>query len=69
MFERNKALNLLKDGFKQQFASHVFESEEWLDLCMKLSIEFVDDNIPLVNEDDKEELAMMLSESLKLGNY
>ena len=69
MFNKNKALELLKDGFKQQFAEYVFESEEFVDVVQTLSARFVDENIPIVNEDDRLDLAFLMMESIKLGNY
>jgi len=70
MFERNKALNLLRDGFKEQFALHVFESDKFDELLQELSDSFVSEYIPLlVDEEDSLELSLMLKESIKLGNY
>ena len=69
MFEKSKALNLLSQGFKQEFAEYVFESEEFVDVVQTLSARFVDANIPIVNEDDRLDLAFLLMESIKLGNY
>ena len=67
--DKNKALKLLCNGFKEDFAQYIFNSEDWVDLCMKLSSDFVDDNVPIVDEDDRLSLAMMLMDSLRLGNY
>ena len=69
MFEKTKALDLLCQGYKQEFAEYVFESEEFVDMCQTLSARFVDANIPIVNEDDRLDLAFLLMESIKLGNY
>ena len=69
MANHTKSLQLLRDGFKEQFALYVFESEEFSDLLMELSADFVDANIPIVDDDIRLELAMMMMESLKLGNY
>ena len=69
MFQQTKALHLLRDGFKQEFAIKVFESEGFTDLLMELSSDFVEDNIPIVDEDLKLEMAMLLMESIQLGNY
>ena len=69
MFGKNKALDLLCGGFKQEFAEYVFESDKFDELLQELSDEFVGKNIPLVNEEDSLELSLLLKESIKLGNY
>ena len=66
---RNKSLQLLQEGFKQDFAISVIESERFTELLMELSQEFVEQNIPLVDEDDVQDMAFLLMESVKLGNF
>ena len=67
--QKAKSLILLKDGFKQEFALKVFESDKFFALLQELSIDFVDDNIPVVDDDVRHDLALLLCESIKLGNY
>ena len=69
MKNQNKALHLLRDGFKTQFATHVFDSEKFFELVMELSSEFVDENIPIVDEELRLDMALLLAETIKLGNY
>ena len=69
MFTQSKALHLLRDGFKQDFATKVFESEKFSELLMELSSEFVNENIPIVDEELELEMALLLMESIKLGNF
>ena len=59
-----KSLRLLRDGFKSEFATSVFSDERTTQLFAELASEFVDANIPVVDEDNRMELAMMLLESL-----
>jgi hypothetical protein len=59
-----KSLRLLRDGFKSEFATSVFADERTMELFAQLASEFVDDNIPVVDDDNRMELAMMLLESL-----
>ena len=66
---RNKSLQLLQEGFKEDFAVSVIESEEFTELLMELSQKFVEQNIPLVDEDDVQDMAFLLMESVKLGNF
>jgi hypothetical protein len=59
-----KALRLLRDGFKHEVATYVYADQRMTELLHELVIEFVDANIPLIVEDSKFDLAMMLMESL-----
>lgn len=61
-----KSLKLLRDGFKDEFADFVYADQRMTDLLQELSSEFVDVNIPLVDEDNQIELAMMLMETLNI---
>ena len=61
-----KSLRLLRDGFKNEFASFVYENERTIGILGELASEFVDANIPVVNEDDRMDLAMMLLETLSI---
>jgi hypothetical protein len=59
-----KSLQLLRDGFKSDLATYVYADERMTELLMELSMEFVDANIPVVEDDVRIELAMMMMESL-----
>ena len=59
-----RSLRLLRDGFKSEFATSVFADERTTELFAELASEFVQANIPVVDEDNQMELAMMLLESL-----
>ena len=61
-----KSLRLLRDGFKSEFATSVLADERTTELFAELASEFVDANIPVVNENNQMELAMMLLESLDI---
>ena len=61
-----KSLKLLRDGFKDEFATFVYADSRMTDLLQELASEFVDANIPLVDEDNQIELAMMLMETLNI---
>jgi len=64
-----KSLRLLCDGFKSEFATSVFANERTTELFAELASEFVNANIPVIDEDNQMELAMMLLESLKITVY
>ena len=64
---RNKSLQLLQEGFKQDFAVSVIKSERFTELLMELSQEFVEQNIPVVDEDDIQDMAFLLMESIDIN--
>ena len=64
-----KALQLLTQGFKNDLAQSIYEDEKFTELMMELSIKFVEDNVPIVEEDIQYELALMLMETLNLSTY
>ena len=61
-----KSLRLLCEGFKEQLADYLYSDERMTDLLHELVSEFVDDNIPIVDEDIRIELAMMMMETLNI---
>ena len=64
---KNKPLQLLRDGYKNQFAEFVFESEAYTDMLMELSYDFVNQELDvIVDEDVRLELAMMMMDSLTI---
>ena len=65
----HKALQLLTQGFKNDLAQSIYENEKFTLLMMELSIKFVEDNVPIVEEDIQHELALMLMETLNLSTY
>ena len=61
-----KSLKLLRDGFKNEFATFAFADMRMTELLHELSVEFVDANIPVVDDENQMELSMMLMESLDI---
>lgn len=61
-----KSLKLLRDGFKSEFATFAFADERMVELLHELASEFVDANVPMVDEENQVELAFMLLESLDI---
>ena len=61
-----KSLRLLCNGFKSEFATFAFADERMTELLHELASEFVDANIPVVDEDHQVELAFMLMETLDI---
>jgi hypothetical protein len=61
-----KSLKLLRDGFKYDLATFLFANERTTELFAELISEFVEANIPVVDEENQMELSMMLLESLDI---
>jgi hypothetical protein len=61
-----KSLKLLRDGFKNEFASFAYADDRMTELLQELASEFVDANIPVVDDHNQMELALMLLESLDI---
>jgi len=61
-----RSLRLLRDGFKSDFATFAYADERMTTLLAELATEFVDANIPIVDEDVEVDLAMMLIESVDI---
>ena len=59
-----KSLKLLRDGFKNDLATCIFADERTTELFAQLISEFVEINIPVVDEENQMELSMMLLETL-----
>ena len=61
-----RSLRLLCDGFKNDFATFAYADERMTELLHELASEFVESNIPVVDEDNQVELSMMLLETLDI---
>ncbi len=61
-----RSLYLLRDGFKSDFATFAYADERMTALLHDLASEFVDSNIPVVDENNQFELALMLLETLDI---
>ena len=61
-----KSLQLLRDGFKNELATYAYADERMTELLMELVSEFVEANIPVVDEYNRTELAMMMMETLDI---
>ena len=61
-----KSLRLLRDGFKYELATALFADERTTELFAQLISEFVETNIPVIDDENQMELAMMLMETLDI---
>ena len=64
-----KSLQLLRDGFMNELIEKIYSDEMFTETIMDLTSEFVEENIPLVDEDHKYDLALMMMEQIKLSSY
>ena len=66
---QRKALTLLKDGLKTEFAHYVFEHREFDVLVKELAKDFADTNVPLLDNEAKLEMASMLAKCMFKGEF
>jgi len=64
-----KSLQLLRDGFITELTENIYSDERFTQLIMDLTSEFVEQNIPIVDEDLKMDLSLMMMESIKVSSY
>ena len=69
MTNPTKSLQLLRDGFMTELTEKIYTDERFTELMMNLTEEFVEQNIPIVDEDLKMDLALMMMESISLRSY
>ncbi len=65
----HKSLQLLRDGFMIELTEKIYSDERFTELMMKLTEEFVEKNIPIVDEDLKLDLSLMMMESISIRSY
>ena len=56
----------MRDGFKNELATYAYADERMTELLMELVSDFVEVNIPVVDEYNRTELALMLMETLDI---
>lgn len=61
-----KALSILRDSYKLDFANYVLDSNEFGALVHKLSQDFVRDRMAVVDESAQTEMAKLLRQSLSI---
>ena len=61
-----RSLRLLRDGFKSDFATFAYADERMTALLHDLASEFVDNNIPLTDDELQIELAQMFIEIISI---
>ena len=69
MSDPAKSLRLLCDGFKEEFAENVMQDERFVEALMDICTEFVDNNIPIVDEDLRQELCLMLMDTVGVRTF
>ena len=61
---QTKSLKLLRDGYKEDFAVFVSNNEKFDEVLQELAEQFVTENIPIVDEEVKLEMALLIKESI-----
>ena len=56
----DEAIRRLADGYKEEFAEEVASDQRFHELLQTISEEFVESNLPIVQEDDATDLAFEL---------
>ena len=56
----DESIRRLADGYKEEFAEVVASDERFHDLLMEMSERFVEQNLPIVSEDDATDMAFEL---------
>ena len=69
MNQTHKSLQLLRDGFMTELTEKIYSDERFTEIIMDLTSEFVEENIPIVDEDLKMDLSLMMMESIKVSSY
>ena len=67
--QTTKSLQLLRDGFMTELTEKIYSDERFTEIIMDLTSEFVEQNIPIVDEDLKMDLSLMMMESIKVSSY
>ena len=66
----NKSLKLLADGYKAEFAEHIINSEGFCEFLMGEATQFVDEQLSVIDDEEYRcEIAMLLMEAIKVGNF
>ena len=67
--QTQKSLQLLRDGFMTELIEKIDSDERFTELMITLCLEFVEKNIPIVDEDLRLDLSLMMMESISLRSY
>ena len=67
--QTHKSLQLLRDGFMNELTENIYSDERFTQVIMDLTAEFVEKNIPIVDEDLKLDLSLMMMENIKVSSY
>ena len=67
--QTTKFLQLLRDGFMTELTEKIYSDERFTETITDLTSEFVEQNIPIVDDDLKMDLSLMMMESISLRSY
>ena len=61
---QQKALELLAEGFSSDFCDFISDDQRFIDVMSELVNDFIDKNIPLVDEQDKFDISFLLMDKV-----
>ena len=64
-----RSLKLLRDGFKNELKDFIHSDPRFTELMMNLTEEFVEQNIPLVEDEHQHDMALMLMETIAVQAF
>ncbi len=64
-----QSLKLLRNGFKTELEEFIYSDQRFTEVLMDLCSEFVEQNIPLVEEEHQHDLALLMLEGLTIKSY
>ena len=64
-----RSLKLLREGFKGELEEFIHSDPRFTELIMDLTSEFVEQNIPLVEEEHQHDMALLLMENIAIKSY
>ena len=64
-----RSLKLLRDGFKNELQDFIHSDPRFTELMMNLTEEFVEQNIPLVEDEHQHDMALMLMETIAVQAF
>ena len=69
MNHKETAIKLLADGFIEDFIEKLEGSDKFCDLLHDAVSEYIEDNIPVRGEENREELAMAMIQLVRVVSY
>lgn len=66
--QQTRAMKFLAAGFSAEFSEFIYSDQRTTELFHALAEEFVSQNIPIVDEDNQIDMALILMETISVGS-